>query len=339
MDDYESDGLSLSSRAQNIEVAANRSSERKAEQITGLLRQVPSVLQAISDLKRISGATHYRLVVTSDELRKQIASAKSYFVPRTDGGLTTNIMTYGEQGIKGQARLVELPPDFTQALLPSMHQMALQSALTEITNQLKTIEKGVQRVLQGQRDDRAGLLDSGINLYLFAVSSEYPENRQLFLKDAIAQLSEARARLILSIRTEINTAVLPDKPKLLTSVMSELKGTTLKDVEVVVHNLELLLRDILLATQCLAIACCEMGEPNLVAQCWKPIHQLLPFINKARLKLLTLLPTDAKALPDGFSTAVSIAEYAIERTLRLESGEISEISIELPAQMLLDNRK
>jgi hypothetical protein len=142
-----------------------------------LLYKTPAFVEMVKKLQGSVNGGDYRVVISPD-LRQKLKDGTAYFGKSKSGGFSANIHDKSGDFI-GQISHEQVSPE----LLSSLNQMATQKALADIALRLEIIEEKIDEVLQGQYDDRAGLLDSGENLYVLASKAMDPLNRQLHLNN------------------------------------------------------------------------------------------------------------------------------------------------------------
>ena len=225
-----------------------------------LLRQTPAVVEAIRK-SGVSSDAAYRVVIPPHMIQ-QLKAGTARLGNGTVSRFTANIHNSKTGKIISQISLEKVSPE----LIASLNQMAMQSALLEIAQRLELIEQKIEEVLQGQRDDRAGLLDSGENLYALASAATDPENRRLLLANAVAQVSEARGRLIRALETSLKSIdeIPGDKWGIILKSIRSIRRNIAKDVERKAELLESALRDVLRASCILALSYGQLGEPALL---------------------------------------------------------------------------
>lgn len=163
----------------------------RRQKVIHLLRQVPSVIGVIQKLADKS----YRVVIPPDVL-KRLEDGTVHWDRHADGLLGAIIRDNETGQIICQISLKEISPE----LLSSISQLAVQRTLAEILQRLEVIDQKITDVLQGQRNDRLAIVDSGVHLYQQAIVATDLENRRQLLLSAIEQLNEGRQRLIVTLR-------------------------------------------------------------------------------------------------------------------------------------------
>ncbi len=306
--------------------AFNKLYEEQRQKLIRLLRQVPTVVDATQKLSGLLNSENYRVRIPPNILQ-QIRKGSAHFGESATGGLSANI--HDDTGkIIGQISLAQASPE----LVSSFGQMAIQSTLAEIVEHLNVIE---QKIEQGPRDDRAGLVDSGEDLYVLASTATDSENRRLLLMNAVAQLSEARGRLIRDLAASIQSIdeIPTGKWEI---IRASLRRNIPKEVERKSSLLENSLRNVLRASYLLSLSCGQLGEPILLRESWQPLERFIPQLEAAQAKIVRWLPDDPNALPDKFSTLVSAAYKIVQAGKQLESSNMMPLEIGLTRDEIMD---
>lgn len=305
-------------------------SEERRQNLVGLLRRIPSVVGFAQELEGVVSGDKYKVVIPP-ELLQRLKDGSARLGKSGTGGLSANIhdSQFGE--IIGQIGLAEAPPE----LISSLNQMAIQSALADVAERLEVIEQKIDEVLQGQEDDRKGLVDSAENLYIMASAASEAENRRLLLANAVAQLSEARGQMIRSLESSINSV-----SKIPTGKWGIIRSSLLsnkdipKDVQRKSEILEATFREVLRASCLMALSCGQLGESVSLRESWQPLERFMPQISEVQAKVARWLPNQPNALPDKLSTLVSTTDEVIQAGKQLESGTVRPLEIELMSDEL-----
>ncbi|MCT6918366.1 MAG: hypothetical protein M3Z49_04055 [Bifidobacteriales bacterium] len=98
--------------------------------------------------------------------------------------------------------------DFSEGIDPvqaanAIQLRAIQGQLEDIARQIAVIDVRVQEVLEGQQNDRLGLLQSGMRLYLQAREVDDDTLRKLLISQALRALSDAEAQLELKMESDV----------------------------------------------------------------------------------------------------------------------------------------
>ena len=99
--------------------------------------------------------------------------------------------------------------EFSQGIDPiqaanAMQMKALQEQLDEISGQITVIDGRVKEVLRGQQNDRIGLFNSGMALYLEAREISDENLRKLLTAQSLRALSDAAAQLDLELQENVS---------------------------------------------------------------------------------------------------------------------------------------
>ena len=166
----ELDTVQVSDRSiAEINRSFNRFYQERRRKVITTLRQLPSMLEVLDQLA--SGRTYQAVV--SPEVMKDVKDGKVSWDQYADG-LYGAVIRDNETGeIVCHAKLREVTPE----LLSSLNQLAVQRTLAEIVQKLEAIDQKVTTVLQGQRNDRLAIVESGIQLYEQAMAAASPQTR------------------------------------------------------------------------------------------------------------------------------------------------------------------
>jgi hypothetical protein len=302
--------------------AFDRFYEERRQSLIGLLRRMPSVVETVCQLKEMAINRNYKVVIPP-ELLERIKDGSARFGKSGTDGWSANIHGSKTGEIIGQVSLAEVSPE----LASSLSQLAVQSMLAEIAQRLEIIEEKIGEVLQGQRDDRAGLLDSAENLYAMASVATEPENRRFLLANTVMQLSEARGRMIRSLESGIQTIHEIPTHKWEIVFRSLVKDIP-QDVERRAELLESTFRDVLRASCLMALSCGQLGETVSLKKSWQPLERFIPEVRKALEKIVRWFPNDPYALPDKFSTLLSATDGLVQAGKQLQRDNARALEID-----------
>jgi hypothetical protein len=178
-----------------INKAFNKLYDERRQRIINLLRQMPSLLDLAN---KLAEGKSYRAVISPEVLKKIRSGAVSW--DKSTDGFYGAIIRDNETGqIVAHVKLEEISPE----MLTSINQLAVQHTLAEIVQRLEIVDQKITNVLEGQRNDRLALIESGINLYQQAIAASNSETRHRLLINAIDKLDEGRQKLILSLENDI----------------------------------------------------------------------------------------------------------------------------------------
>lgn len=151
----------------------------------------------------------YRYVVDMDEdTRRGLEEGRLKLVTE-HGKMTAQIReANGQYGPKLPIKKEYLSAELNPLQVVNILQInALQDKLQIITEQINMIDIGVQRILQGQQNDRIGLYYSGMNLYQESKYIADNELKNALTAQALRALSEAAYQLTLTMQSDIQYLV------------------------------------------------------------------------------------------------------------------------------------
>lgn len=164
-------------------------------------RESPEIAQTVQASKK-----GFRLVVdASDEVLEKIDEGSIKLT--TDRLGNTYAQIKNAKGRYGK-KLPIKREDFRQGIDPvqaanSLQLKAMQGQLDAMADQIEAIDERARDILAGQHDDRMGLLQSGMDLYLEANSASDPAFRAMLSAQAIRSFSDAGAQLALEMSSDI----------------------------------------------------------------------------------------------------------------------------------------
>jgi hypothetical protein len=206
----------------------------------------------LDSLNKLANSNSFIVEIPSG-LREMIKSGKAVFDKsgKNPGSFTPNIRIKGEMGIKGQATIVQKTD--AQAITQSLSNLAMMAMVQSVLAKLDVIEKKLEVIKTGQRNDRIGDIVGSfkgfVDLYpTFKTSEElnYAAN------DAYLKMQGALAKIHLQIeeeRKELDDAPRNDWQAFLKSISNPFRNESerlQKCYESYVYDIQLYNRLILL---------------------------------------------------------------------------------------------
>lgn len=286
-----------------------------------LLRQMPSLIDLTNKL--VEGKS-YRAVISPEMLRKIKSGAAN--LDKSTGGLYGAMIRENETGhIIAHVKLEEISPE----LLTSLNQLAVLNTLAGIVQRLEMIDQKFTTLLEGQRNDRLALIESGINLYQQAIASINPETRHQLLISAIDQLNEGRQKLTLSLINDIEFVdKIPRKfwQMLLYAPFRDVS----EEVEAKVKPIQQSFQAILRGSYVLASAYETLGEIKALQVSLQPLRETVLKVGEKGKEIARFLPYNAVSPPEELwhNSMIKLAEGIIQTSKQL--GIIDSMVLEIP---------
>lgn len=307
----------------NINNAFNNLYDERRQQVINLLRQMPSIFDLGSN---VADSGSYRAVISPEVLRK-IEKGVASWDKTVDGFIGATIRDNKTGQIIAQIKLEEISPD----LLTSISQVAIQRTLAEVVQRLETVDQKITSVLEGQRNDRLAMVESGINLYKQAIAAKNPDNRHHLLINAVDKLDEGRQKLIFSLESDIEFA-----EKLPRTFWQMLRYAPFRDVSEEVERkakpVQQSLQAIIRASYVLASVHEAMGEIDSLQVSLQPLREMLLKVGEKGQRIARLLPYEVVAPPEELwhSSLLQLADGIIQTDKQLEAinSQIIEITFE-----------
>lgn len=152
-----------------------------------------------SFLKDISDSDKFIVEIPS-HLREMLKSGQAVFdkSSKISGAYTPNIRISGESGIKGQAYIVK-----ESNIMPSLSNLVMMAMLQNVIEKLEVIEEKIENVIQGQKNDRIGLIIGHFKGFMDLYPSfKTEEERNNAANLAYSNMQEGLAKLHLQIEEE-----------------------------------------------------------------------------------------------------------------------------------------
>lgn len=305
----------------NINNAFNNLYDERRQQVISLLRQVPSILDLVSD---VADSGSYRAVISPEVLRK-IERGVASWDKTADGFIGARIRDNKNGQIIAQVKLEEISPD----LLTSINQLAIQHTLAEIVQRLEMVDQKITLVLEGQRNDRFAMVESGINLYKQAIAAKNPDTRHQLLINAVDKLDEGRQKLILSLESDIEfVEKLPRTfgQMLLYAPFRDVSEEVERKVKPVQQSFQAVIR----ASYVLASVYEALGEMDSLPVSFQPLREMLLNVGEKGKRIARFLPYNSDSPPEELwhKSMLQLADGITQTDKQLKA--INSQTIEIP---------
>lgn len=294
---------------------------KRRREVIDLLRQAPAMIEVVDQL--VSGKTYQAVI--PPEVRKQIKQGKAVWDQSKEGLHRLTIRDAKNGQIICQVKLEDVYPK----LMSSLNQLAVQRALAEIIQKLEEIDQKICTVLEGQRNDRLALVESGVQLYLQAMAASKPETRHQLLIEAVDKLTVGRQQLILSMEANIHDLDkrLPRNSWQL--LWRSLTRDMLKQIEEKAKPVQESLQAILRASYVLASTYQALDEPESLQVSLYPLRETLLEIGTKGEGIARWLPYDIEHPPEELwhNGLLQLADAVALTDQKLESLDTQIIEI------------
>ncbi len=314
-----------------INQAFSRFYEEQREETIGLLRQLPSVIEVLDKL--VTGKRYQALVPPKVWKQMQAGTVKwDRYADRLFGAVIRDVES-GE--IICHVKLQEVSPK----LLSSIHQLAVQRTLVEIIQRLEVIDQKLTNVLQGQRNDRLAIIESGVDLYLQAMAATNAETRHHLLMSAIDKLNEGREKLTLSLKSEIQFIDRIPRSFWQMILYSPFKDIS-EEVEEKARPVQEAFQAILRASYVLASAYQALGEPKSLQVSLQPLKEMLIEVGTKGAEIARWLPYNASVPPEELwhNSLLQLADDVTSTNRELEVTHTKAVEIVFEASEVRGGR-
>lgn len=244
----------------------NKRYDANLKQIVNSFRNVPSFIEA---LKSINKDDLYKIIIPEEVSEKLKDGSAKWNFDKT--GLQLPTISNQDGSIICQVRLEEIKPDY----FSNLNNIALQSTLADILNQLEELNEQVLNVLQGQHSDRIGIIKGAEETYKQALLIKDSDTRKHLLTQAITKLNIGRSQLIESLDNKTKFIdKLPKSPFQIT-YKSLFKIFNSEKVERNFLELQSIFENIISSTSYIALAYEELGELHSLEESLNPLRNCI----------------------------------------------------------------
>ena len=143
------------------------------------------------------------VVQMSEEVKAAIDNGTLKLDTNKNGKIYAQLINDGKYGTKFPIteEIIRAGID-PMAVSQALQMKAMQKQLDDMMNVLEEIAGDVEEVIQGQMNDRIGLYNSGLNLYLESRNIQDGQFRMFVVSQALKSLSDANEQMLQSIRTD-----------------------------------------------------------------------------------------------------------------------------------------
>ena len=168
------------------------------------IRLIKSAFLA-NDLDVDDGEQKY-VVELTDELKEKLANGEIHFAKKNNGELMAQLKDSNEKIFKNLSITEEIvEAGLSMGEFEMMLQMqAIKDQLDKMLDAIASVEQNVERIMQGQKNDRIGLYHSGVSMFLEAQNTKDETLRKFMMAQALQSISDANAQMIQDIRTDLD---------------------------------------------------------------------------------------------------------------------------------------
>lgn len=305
----------------NINNAFKNLYDERRQQIINRLRQSPSIFNLVSNA---ADSDSYRVVFSPEVLRK-IENGAASWDKTADGFIGATIRNNKNGQVIAQVKLEEIPPD----LLTSISQVTIQRTLAEIVQRLEMVDQKITSVLEGQRNDRLAMMESGINNYKQAIEAKDPVTRKQLLIQAVIKLDLGRQQLIDSLESDIEFAEKLPRTFWQMVVYSPFRDVS-EEVERKAKPVQQSFQAVIRASYVLALAFEALGEMDSLQVSFQPLREMLLKVGEKGERIARLLPYNSVSPPEELwhKSVLQLADNITQADKQLET--INSQIIEIP---------
>jgi len=229
-----------------------------------------------------------------------------------------------------QARLEETnPTNFS-----NVNNIALQSTMAAVLEQLELLNKQVADVLQGQLTDRMGIIKGAVDTYKQALLVNDITVRNQLLTQAVSELNKGRRQLIESLESKtefINKLPQSSFKQFCYSIINKID---INEIETKFLETQLIFDNIIKSSNYIALIYEELGEVNALRESFPPLKECIMEYSDKMRKAVEFLPynPNSESQDSWYKTPEKIIEMIDFHIRKLNS---KYIEIEVTGEQLL----
>lgn len=178
--------------------------QKAEEAANSIYTELAKVSPELARIKQESKKEIKYILDLTDELLDDIESGKIKLSVENGGRTYAQIREKKGYGKKVPVKREVFADDIEPIQVANAMQLkAIQEQVENMTEQVVAIDLNVKDILQGQQNDRIGLYQSGLSLYLEALSVEDTLLHKQLVSQALRSLSEATFQLTLEMESDI----------------------------------------------------------------------------------------------------------------------------------------
>ena len=249
-----------------------KDTNRKFDFFINEIKQIPAIASLVKELK-----DNDNLKVILSKVDLQALKEKKNFLKRNKKGYIMPFL-FDEKGRRIEKQIQLDLNDIN--ILTSIDRIIVQRQLGQLINKIQEINDSINKILNGQQNDRVGLAKSAKYQYLEAMNIFDTDIKQGILLNAIKTAHDARSQLIEDIKCDINKFLeIPERQFNLFIKQITNKNYENESYELV-HNIYRSYEYINITSGILALAYVELEQPQNIRLSFKPYREVLNFFRQ-----------------------------------------------------------
>jgi len=255
------------------------------KQIINGFKNVPSFIEAQKSFEKDS---FYKVIIPKDISKKLEDGSAHWNIDKS--GMKLPTIKDQKGSFICQARLEETKPEY----FSNFNDIALQSTMAAVLEQLETLNEQVFDVIQGQLSDRIGIIRGAEETYKQALLVQDINIRKQLLSQSISELNKGRCQLIESLESK-------------TKFIHELPQSTIKQIFYSLfqkidpdkinkkfHETQRIFDNIIRSSSFIALAYEELGEMKSLQQSLLPLKECIREYSTKIKTVEEFIPYDSK---------------------------------------------
>lgn len=314
-----------------LELSKSQLDERfniNLDKIINGFRKVPSFIDAQKNMEK-DGI--YRVVIPKDITRQLEDGTARWNYDKA--GKQLPVIKDQKGSFLCQARLEETTPDN----FSNLNNMALQSTMVAVLEQLEYLNEQVSDVLEGQLTDRIGTIKGAEETYKQALLAKDQIIRKQLLSQAISELNKGRSQSIESLETK--TKFIQDLPRsnFKQILYSLFQKVDINKIQKQFLETQRIFDNIISSSSYIALAYEELGEIYSLQESLLPLKKCIKDYSGKLEMVAEFLPYNSKFENENswFKYPEKTLEKIDSNFIQLTSNKTDYIEIELTGDLLL----
>lgn len=278
-----------SSTDDTFELSKKQLSQRYDINLNRIINGFKKVTSFYEAQRAIEKDGFYRVIIPNDISKRLEDGSAEWNFDKT--GMQLPTIKDQKGSFICQARLEET--DSTN--FSNVNNIALQSTMAAVLEQLELLNKQVTDVLQGQLTDRMGIIKGAEDTYKQALLVNDITVRNQLLTQAVSELNKGRRQLIESLESKtefINELPQSSFKQFFYSIINKID---INEIETKFLETQLIFDNIIKSSNYIALVYEELGEVNALRESFSPLKECIMEYSDKMRKVVEFLPYNPKS--------------------------------------------
>ncbi|HFU4564289.1 hypothetical protein P4L07_24955 [Bacillus cereus] len=317
-----------SSTDNTFELSKKQLSQRYDINLNRIINGFKKVMSFNEAQRAIEKDGFYRVIIPKDISKRLEDGSAEWNFDKT--GMQLPTIKDQKGSFICQARLEEADP----TNFSNVNNIALQSTIAAVLEQLELLNEQVADVLQGQLTDRMGIIKGAVDTYKQALLVNDITVRNQLLTQAVSELNKGRRQLIESLESKtkfINKLPQSSFKQFFYSIINKID---INKIETKFLETQLIFDNIIKSSNYIALVYEELGEVNALQESFPPLKECIKEYSSKMRKVAEFLPynSNSESQDSWYKNPETIIEMIDFHIHKLNS---KYIEIEITGEQLL----